>query len=165
MVADAHVLAAHLVEVVERRAGDGRTGHDDRRQVRHGRQRPRPTDVRDDVLDHGLDLLGRVLVGDRPARSARHHPQSTLQLERVDLQDDAVRSVRQIVARLVPAVDECGHAVYVQIAGVIGLDREAERLHPRKGLRLAGCRAVLDQDVEPRGEAPAGGHLRIDLAQ
>ena len=77
-VADPDVLAPDLVEVVERGPGDGRTGHLGGRQVRDRRQRPGPAHVRDDVLDEGLDLLGRELEGDRPARGAADHAQARL---------------------------------------------------------------------------------------
>ena len=53
----------------------------------------------DDVLDDRLDLLGRELVGDRPARRAAHDPEPLLLVEGVDLHDDAVGLVREVVAR------------------------------------------------------------------
>ena len=99
LVADPDVLAAHLVEVVEGRPGHRGAGHLRRPQVRHRRQGPRPPDVGDDVLDDRLDLLGRVLVGDRPARGAGHHAEARLLVERVDLHDDAVGLVVEVVAR------------------------------------------------------------------
>ena len=103
MVADPDVLAADLVEVVERRSGDGRAGDLRRPQVGNRRQRPGPPDVRDDVLDDGLDLLGRELVGDRPAGRAADDPEPLLLVEPVDLDDDAVGLVWQLVALLAPA--------------------------------------------------------------
>ena len=72
VVADPDVLAPDLVEVVERGPGDRRAGDLRRREVGDGRQRPRPPDVGDDVLDDRLDLLRRELVGDRPARRPAH---------------------------------------------------------------------------------------------
>ena len=61
-----------------------------------GRQRPGPPDVRDDVLDERLDLLGRELEGDRPARRPADHPETRLLVEPVDLDDDAVGLVREV---------------------------------------------------------------------
>ncbi len=165
VVADAHVAPAHLVEVVERRPRDGRTGHLDRRQMRHGSERPGAPDVGHDVLDERLDLLGRVLVGDRPARRVRNHPQPSLELERIDLDDHAVRAVRELVARLLPALDEADHTIDVEVRAAVRLDREAERLQPIQGRCLSLHAALLDEHVEPCGEAPAGGYRRVNLAQ
>ena len=114
MVADPDVLAPDLVEVVERRPGDRRAGDLGRRQVRDRRQRPGPADVRDDVLDERLDLLRRELVGDRPARRPADHPEPRLLVEAVDLDHDAVGLVRQVVARLAPALGEGDDALDVE---------------------------------------------------
>ena len=90
LIADPDVLAADLVEVVERGPGDGRAGDPGRAQVGDRRQRPGPPDIGHDVLDERLDLLGGELEGDRPARSPRDHAQAALLVEAVDLDDDAV---------------------------------------------------------------------------
>ena len=113
-VADPDVLAADLVEVVERGPGDGRAGHLGRRQVGDRRERPGPPDVRDDVLDDALDLLGRELVGDGPARCAADHAEALLLVEPIDLDHDAVGLVRQVVARLAPALGERDDALDVE---------------------------------------------------
>ena len=115
-VADAHVLAAHLVEVVERGPGHGRAGHEHRPQVRDRCQRPRPADVGHDVLDHGLDLLGRELVGDGPAGRPADHAQPCLEVGAVHLDHDAVGLVGQVVAGLAPALGEGDDALHVQAA-------------------------------------------------
>ena len=114
-VADADVLAPDLVEVVEGGPRDGRAGDLDRRQVGDRRERPGPPDVRDDVLDDGLDLLRRELVGDRPARRPADHAQPLLLVDPVDLDDDAVGLVRQVVARLAPALGEGDDALDVEV--------------------------------------------------
>ena len=80
-----------------------------------GRQRPGPADVRDDVLDEGLDLLGRELEGDRPARRPADHPEPRLLVEPVDLDHDAVGLVRQLVALLAPALGEVDDAFDVEV--------------------------------------------------
>ena len=166
-VADADVLAPDLVEVVERRPGDGRTGHLGRREVGDRRERSRPPDVRDDVLDRALDLLGRELVGDRPARRAADHAQSLLLVEAVDLDDDAVGLVRQVVARLAPALGEGDDALDVEIGLVLRVLRQPEPADPveRVGLGSQGPVAFLQQLVRPEGEQPAGRDGRVLLAQ
>ena len=165
-VADPDVLAPDLVEVVEGRARDGRAGDLDRRHVRDRRQRPGPADVRDDVLDEGLDLLGRELEGDRPARRPADHPEPRLLVDPVDLDDDAVGLVREVVALLAPALGEVDDAFDVEVRGVLRVDREAESGQAIEGGRLGRDRvAVLDQLVEPGRQLPAGRDLRIDLAK
>ena len=114
-VADPDVLAPDLVEVVEGRPRDGRAGDLDRRHVRDRRQRPGPADVRDDVLDERLDLLGRELEGDRPARRPADHPEPRLLVEPVDLDHDAVGLVREVVALLAPALGEVDDALDVEV--------------------------------------------------
>ena len=54
-------------------------------------------------------------------------PEARLEVEAVDLDDDAVGLVRQLVAGLAPALRERDDAVHVEVGGVVRLDREAER--------------------------------------
>ena len=84
------------------------------RQVGDRRQRPGPTDVRDDVLDERLDLLRRELVGDGPARRPADHAEPVLLVEAIHLDDDAVGLVRQRVAGLAPALGEGDDALDVE---------------------------------------------------
>ena len=118
----------------------------------------RPT-YGDDVLDDRLDLLRRELVGDRPARRAADHPEPLLLVEAVDLDDDAVGLVRQVVARLAPALGERDDALDVEAGLAVRVDREAERLEALERRRLAGDAGrravVLDQLVGP-GRRAAG---------
>ena len=70
-VAGAHVLGLHLVLVVQRRQPDGRAA--DEHRLEHGERRglPGAADRHHDVVQHRGALLGRELVGDRPARRLR----------------------------------------------------------------------------------------------
>ncbi len=131
-----------------------------------GRERSRPADVRHDVLDERLDLLGRELEGDRPARRPADHPEPCLLVDPVDLDDDAIGLVREVVACLAPVLGEVDDAVDVEIGGVLRVDREAEGRKTREGRRLGrdGV-AVLDQLVEPGRQLPAGRDRRVDLAE
>ena len=165
-VPDPQILPADLIDVVERRPGDGRAGHLDRAQVRNRRHRPGSSDVRDDVLEHGLDLLRRELEGDRPARRTRDHPEALLLVDPVDLHHDAIRLVRQVVPPLAPRFGERDHALDVQAGGTIRVDRQPEARQPVERLVLGRARAgVLDELVEPGRQLPARGHGRIDLAE
>ena len=138
VVADPDVLAAELVEVVEGRPGDGRSGDLDGGQVGHRRERAGPPDVGDDVLEDRLDLLRRELEGDRPARGAADHPEPLLLVEPVDLDDDAVGLVREVVALLAPRLGERDDALDVEAGLAVRVDREAERLQAIERRRLAG---------------------------
>ncbi len=146
-VADAHVLAPDLVEVVERGPRDRGAGHQHRREVRHRRERAGATDVGDDVLDHGLHLLGRELVGDGPARCPADHPQPCLQIGAVNLDHDAVGLVGQPVTRLAPALGELDDTVDVETGLVVRLDREAQA---SSRSRAADCVAVAGPSSSSR---------------
>ena len=69
-VADAHVLALDLIHVVQRGVADGGAADQHRLQARHRRQRAGAADLEFDVAQHRERLVGRELVGDRPARRA-----------------------------------------------------------------------------------------------
>src|SRR5579862_2173357 len=157
-VADPDVLAPDLVEVVERRPGDGRAGDLHRAEMRDGGQRPGPSDVRNDVLEMRLDLLRRELVGDRPAWRPGHDPEPLLVVEAIDLDDDAVGLVRQVVAGLAPALGEGDHALDVEAGVVVRIHDEADRLEARQRGRLAvdAAPVVLEELVRPGAELATG---------
>ena len=105
-VADQHALGLDDVLVVQRRlphdaARDARRLHD-----RERRRAPGAPDRDDDVEQLRVDLLGRVLVGDRPARRAARRTELVVQRELVDLDDDAVDLVLDVVAVLAVVLDE-----------------------------------------------------------
>ena len=89
----------------------GRLAHDAARDARrlHDGERRRAagaSDRDDDVEQLRVDLLGRVLVGDRPARCAAGRAELVVQRELVDLDDDAVDLVLDVVAVLAVVPDE-----------------------------------------------------------
>ena len=105
-VADQDALRLDDVLVVERRLP-----HDAARHARrlHDGERGRPAgaaDRDDDVEQLRVDLLGRVLVGDRPARRAARGAQLVVQRELVDLDDHAVDLVLDVVPVLAVVPDE-----------------------------------------------------------
>ena len=89
-VADADVLARDLVLVVQRGVGDHHAAHGDGLELGDRRQRTGAADLDVDLAQHGRRLLGGEFVGDGPARRARLETEATLQIEVVDLVDDAV---------------------------------------------------------------------------
>ena len=81
--------------MLDRRAGDlDRLHHAERRDPAGA------ADVDLDVEQLGVDLLGRVLERDRPARRAAGRAEPALQREVVDLDHDAVDLVLDVVAVL-----------------------------------------------------------------
>ena len=100
-VADADVLAVadrlavradalDVVLVVERGVDHDDAADRDRLEAGDGSERTGTADLDVDAAEDGLPLLGRELVGDRPARAARNEAEPRLQVEPVDLVDDAV---------------------------------------------------------------------------
>ena len=92
--------------VVQRRPLDGGAGDDDRLHHAERRDPAGAADVDLDVEELGVDLLGRVLEGDRPARRAAGGAEPALQRDLVDLDDDAVDLVLDVVAVLAVVLDE-----------------------------------------------------------
>ncbi len=76
-VADPHVLAPHLLVVVQGRVADRRAADEHRLELRDRRQLAGAADLHVDVAHRGQLLLRRVLVGDGPARLARLEAESS----------------------------------------------------------------------------------------
>ena len=128
-VADAHVLAAHLVHVVQRGVADRRAADEHRLQLGHRRELAGAADLDVDAEQLRHLLLRRVLVRHRPARLARHEAEPLLQRELVDLVDHAVDVERQRVA--------------------LGA-RSLRRTRPGPRRRCTTARSSLDRQAQPR---------------
>ena len=168
VIADPDVLAPDLVEVVEGCAGDRRAGDLRRGEVGHRRQRPRPPDVRDDVLDDRFDLLRRELVGDRPAGRPADDAEPVLLIEPIHLDHDAVGLVRKLVALVAPGLREGDDRLDVEPGLAIGVDGEAEGVEPVERGRLGGDlrrASLLEELVGPGRQQPVGRNLRVLLAE
>ena len=83
-IAHAHVLAVHLVLVVQRRARDGGARDRHRVEFRDRREHARAAHLDADLAQDGLLLLRRELERDRPARGARGEAELVLLGEAVD---------------------------------------------------------------------------------
>ena len=81
----------------------------DRLEVGDGRQRTGAADLDEDIVQTRARLLGRELVGDRPARRAAHEAQPLLPVDTVDLVDDAVDVVGQRRPLDAHLAIECAH--------------------------------------------------------
>ena len=67
------------------------------------RSRRSVRDMHGDVEQFGVDLFGRVFVGDGPARRARSGAEGTLQAQVIDLDDDAVKCMLDVATMLAVA--------------------------------------------------------------
>ena len=83
-----------------------------------------------DALEHGGLRRRRELPGDGPARLAAHDAQAALQLDVVDLDDDAVDLEAQAGAALLPGL-ALGHDVVLAVEQLdVVVDREAVLAQP-----------------------------------
>ena len=89
-VADADVLAADFAQVVERGVLHRRAGDEDRLHVGPRRELARFADLPIDADEFRDGLLGRVFVGDAPAREFAGVAELLLQVDAIDADDDAV---------------------------------------------------------------------------
>src|SRR5262249_19813700 len=90
VIALTDVLTGDLICVVEGGAAHDHAADRDRLQLGHGREGAGAADLDPDGAQDRLRLLGRELVGERPARRATYHAQTVLPVEAVHLVDDAV---------------------------------------------------------------------------
>ena len=124
-VPDADVLSRQVLVVVERGALDRRSGELDRVEVRDRRERPRAADVHADLAHDGRGLLGRELVGERPARRLGGRAELALRRPVVDLDDHAVGLESELVALVLPLLDELPHLREGLAAAPVRVHREA----------------------------------------
>ncbi len=169
-VADEHALELDDVLVVEGRlphlaAGDAHLLHDG-----EGGGAAGAADAHDDVEQLRVDLLGRVLVGDGPARGAARGAELVVQLELVDLDDDAVDLVLDRVAVLAVVGDEPGGVLGRVVHAVVGAGRQTPRLQQLVDLALGGHgrpapRAdAVHEHPQPAQSIVHARHLRRRLA-
>ena len=166
-VADPHVLAGDLILVVERRIGDDDAADRDRLQPRHGGQRTGAADLDVDAVQDGGRLLGRELVRRRPARAARDEAEPLLQVEPVDLVDDAVDVVAERGAAGLDVAVDREH--FLDGMGELRqrIDAEAAGREPVQhgGLGVLRHLAHLAPGIGEESERPFRGDGRVELAQ
>ena len=159
--------AADVVLVVQRGVGDDDAADGDRLQPRHRRHGARAADLDLDLLQHGGRLLGRELVRRRPARRARAEAEALLQVEPVDLVDDAVDVVgqrrphrfdRPVVAEHL--VERCA-ADHQLVDDESPVGQPPHRVELRPGDRRAGLAPGIGEELQ----RPRARHLRVLLAQ
>ena len=146
-VAEQHALLNDDVLVMERRLTHDRTSDRDRLHHCIGCRPTGSTDPNDDVEQYRVDLLGRILVGNGPARRAGGRPKPVVEFEIVDLHHDAIDLVLEVVAVLTVSLD-----VGNRPAG-IGHHRPIwRRRHSPRRQQIIDFRLVRDRRVLPRAD-------------
>ena len=138
LVARADVLAGDVLLVVQRRQLHGDAADADGLEHRERVQVAELADVPHDVVQQ-RDLGGRrELPGDRPARVAPDDAQAPLQLDVVDLHDDAVDLEVQAAAALLPAQALRDDLVLAVELDDVAVHAEAVVAQPVQALGVAG---------------------------
>ena len=166
-VALAHVLAADLVDVVERRASDGGAGDHHGVELGDRREDAGATHLHANLAQDRSLLLGRKLERDGPPRRSGREAEHCLAVEGVDLHHDAV----DVVVELVSVRERVG-AVGVDLARArhalgVRVDRESARTEPVEKRTLGGDRegTLVSHRVDERLEVAVGGDLGVLLAE
>ena len=141
-VADADVLAGDLVLVMQRRVLHHHAADRDRIELGDRRERAGAADLDVDVAQDRGRLLGGEFMGDGEARRARHEAEPLLEVEPVELIDDAV----DIVVEARPAA--------LDIA--IGFKHFLDRVGQPDERVQAGSPRPARSDRRPIGSRPAG---------
>ena len=166
-VALAHVLAADLVDVVQRGARDGGAGDRHRIELRDRREHAGAPHLNANLAQDGLLFLGRELKGDGPARCASGKAQVELLLEAVDLYDHAVDVVVQVTAMLERLSAELVNLGRRGAAGHVGVDAKAGAAQPIEELTLAMDvqRVGIGDGIDKGSQVATCRDLGILLAQ
>ena len=162
-VADAHVLAMHLVDVVQSDVADRHAADEHRLQPRDRRQRPGAPDLKLDAANDGGRLLRGKLVRDRPARRARHEAQPLLVRAAIELVDDAVDLVRRASCAARPCRDSNSSSprrrCTERASGQIGRPQPSKA--SSSSLWRVGNGAALRPTPRRRRTCPAAGAVAV----
>ncbi|MDQ1110572.1 hypothetical protein QE418_000020 [Microbacterium testaceum] len=152
-VADEHALDLHHVLVVQGGLADDAAGDLGGFHDREGRRTTGASDRDDDVEELRVHLLGRVLVGDRPARCAAGGPELVVERELVDLDDHSVDLVLDVVSVL----------AVVRHEGEYPIDRRLDAT-VRRGGQAPGSQQVVDLALRCDGRVlPGSDAVHVEL--
>ena len=166
-IADPDVLACDLILVVQRRPADHDAADRDRLELGDRRQGAGTSDLDVDAVEHGLGLLGRKLVRDRPARGPADHAEPLLQVEPIDLVDHAVDVVAEPGARLGELCMGRQRTVGVGAERAVIVDLEPPSAQPveERPIGFAGRLADLAPGIGEEAELARCCDLRVELPQ
>ena len=166
-VAHAHVLAANLVDVMQRGARDGRAGYGNGVEFGDRREHASAAHLNANFAQHGLLFFGREFECDGPTRRAGGKTQVGLLFERVDLHHHAVDVVIEVGAMGERVRAELVHLGRRGAAFCVGINRKARVAQPVQELALRmhvqGVGAC--DGIEERGQIAFGGDFRVFLAK
>jgi hypothetical protein len=162
-IADAHVLAAQLAFVVQRRVGHRHAADEDWLQACHWRERTGAADLHFDAEYFGGLLLGGILVGEREARRARHVAQALLPIEPVHLVDDAVDRIRQLRPQGADARVVLEQPFRSVDDAALRADGKAQRFQPVERPRMRLHAGLRDQGIGEKAQPPRGRDARVEL--
>ncbi len=166
-VADSDVLAANVVLVVQRRAGDRDASDLDRLELGQRVEHAGATHADVDCEQSGGRRSRRPLVRAGEPRSSVQGAESLLLREGVDLDHDPVDLVPELAPPGLPRRTGLGHLFdRLQSLGVrVRAEPEAVQPGERLPLRGGGGAAVDADPVHVDRQRPLRGHGRVELAQ
>ena len=168
-VADADVLLADIVFVVQRGATDSAAGQENRLQLGHRRERAGAADLNGDALEQRFGLLSGVLVRDGPARRFGGEAGYLALRKRVELDDSAVGLVGETAPHSVQLVNSGDQ--FLRRTAMPGAVRcfEAEGFQPGEHLvvLLRHLRRALDQAqaIDDDIQRTLGDDARVELLE
>ena len=95
-VANAHVLAGNFIGVMQRGVRHHHPANGHRFQLGNRGERACAAHLNFDIFKKSCGFFRRKLVGNRPARGARHKPQPLLQLQIIDLVNHPINVIAKI---------------------------------------------------------------------
>jgi hypothetical protein len=166
LVARPHVLATEVLLVVQRRHLHGHAADLDGLELGERVQVAELADAPLHVLQRRHLRRRRELPGDRPARVAPDRAQPALQLEVVDLHDDAVDLEVQRAAAALPLLALADDRVGVVEDPDVAVDAEPVLAQPVQPLRVLREAQPVDapQAVRPHRQRAIARELGIELA-
>ena len=166
-VTDTHVLAANLVDVVQRGTSDGGPGHHDGVELGDRGENAGAPHLHGDVAQDGLALLGRELERREEARGTGREAQGVLIGKGINLHHDAVDVIGQAVALAEGLRTELVHLGGTVAALEVGVHREACHALPSEEVPLAVDvdRVHVGKGVHEGGQVAYGRDLGVLLAK
>ena len=159
-----HILAGHLVGIVEARPADDRAGQFHRLQIGHRCHRAAAADLHADASEACRCLIFFKLPGDCPAGAFGGLAEEPLLAKRIDLNDKPIH----LEVERVQFLDQIGAPLDERLnrrkALAAGSHRQARRLCPGKEprLRLHAEASGIADAVAEKPQRPAGALPRIE---